>query len=52
MSGIFKKFRKDDIQITPFEAHKDYLIYVSNFTGSYYERGYEQSEIIDYTITA
>ncbi len=52
MSGIFKKFRKDDIQITPFEAHKDYLIYVSNYTGSYYERGYEQSEIADYTITA
>ena len=42
MSGIFKKFRKGDIQITPYEAHKEYLVYVNNYTGSYAEVNYEQ----------
>ena len=37
MSGIFKKFRKDDIQFTPFEAHKEYKFTITNYTGSYYE---------------
>ena len=48
MSGIFKKFRKDDIEITPFEAHKEYLVYVVNYTGSYYEKNYEQSVLTDH----
>ena len=52
MSGVFKKFRKGDIEITPFQANKEYLIYVSNYTGSYYEKGYEQSVIKDFTPTA
>ena len=38
MSGIFKKFRKDDIEITPFEAHKEYYIHIENSTGSYFEK--------------
>jgi hypothetical protein len=52
MSGVFKKFRKGDIEITPFQANKEYLIYVTNYTGSYYEKGYEQSVIKDFTPTA
>ena len=47
MSGIFKKFRKDDIEITPFEAHKEYYIHIENSTGSYFEKNYEQHRIID-----
>ena len=49
MSGIFKKFRKDDIEITPFEAHKEYYIHIENSTGSYFEKNYEQHRIIDAT---
>ena len=51
MSGIFKKFRKDEIQITPFEANKEYTVFLSNYTGSYYEKGYEQFEVFDPWIT-
>jgi len=52
MSGVFKKFRKGDIEITPFQANKYYYVNVSNYTGSYYEKGYEQSVITDFTPTA
>ena len=52
MSGTFKKFRSEDITITPFDAHKDYLVYISNFTGSYYEPGYEQSRIFNHPLTS
>ena len=52
MSGIFKKFKRDDIQLTPYEAHKTYLIYFNDKTGSYYERNYEQSVIKDHTYTS
>tara|TARA_R110000744_G_scaffold142982_4_gene254802 strand:+ start:421 stop:2271 length:1851 start_codon:yes stop_codon:yes gene_type:complete len=52
MSGIFKKFKRDDIQLTPYEAHKTYLIYFDDKTGSYYERNYEQSVIKDHTYTS
>lgn len=52
MSGVFKKFRKGDIEITPFQANKEYLVHVSNYTGSYFEKGYEQSVIKDFTQTA
>jgi len=52
MSGTYKKFRSEDISITPFDAHKDYLLYIDNFTGSYYEPYYEQSRIFDHQITS
>ena len=52
MSGIFKKFRKDDIQFTPFEAHKEYKFTITNYTGSYYEKHYEQYKIIDHWQTS
>jgi hypothetical protein len=52
MSGTYKKFRSEDISITPFDAHKDYLVYIDNFTGSYYEPYYEQSRIFDHQITS
>jgi hypothetical protein len=52
MSGIFKKFRKDDIQITPFEAHKTYEFTISNYTGSYFEKNYEQYQVFNHTVTA
>ena len=52
MSGIFKRFRMDDIQHTPFEAHKDYIVYVNNYTGSYYEKGYEQIKVYDHWVTS
>lgn len=42
MPGIFKRLRKDDITITPYEANKYYLVYVSNYTGSYEEPNYQQ----------
>ena len=38
MSGIFRKFRKDEIQITPFEANKEYTVRLTNYTGSYFEK--------------
>jgi hypothetical protein len=52
MSGIFKKFRKDDIQITPFEAHKTYEFTISNHTGSYFERNYDQYKVFDHWVTS
>jgi len=52
MSGIFKKFRKDDIQITPFEAHKEYEFTISNYTGSYFEKNYQQFQIFDHWKTS
>ena len=52
MSGTYKKFRSEDITITPFDAHKDYLVYVSNFTGSYFEPYYEQSRIFNHPLTS
>ena len=52
MSGIFKKFKSDDIQVTPYEANKSYLIYFNDKTGSYYEKNYEQSVIKDHTYTS
>ena len=51
MSGIFRKFRKDEIQITPFEANKEYTVRLTNYTGSYFEKGYEQFRVFDPWIT-
>ena len=42
MPGIFKRLRRDDVSITPYEAHKYYLVYVSDYTGSYVEPNYAQ----------
>ena len=39
--GIFKTFRGDEIQLTPYNAHKDYIVYIENYTGSYYEDYYD-----------
>lgn len=52
MSGIFKKFKRDDIQLTPYEAHKTYLIYFDDKVGTYYEPNYEQTVVIDTTYTS
>mgnify|MGYP000563039432 CR=1 FL=1 len=50
--ATFKKFRKDEIQITPYEAHKEYLVYVSDYTGSYHEPYYAQSRIYNHPLTS
>ena len=50
MSGIFKTFRGDEIQLTPYNAHKDYIVYIEDFTGSYYEPYYEQSRIFNHPL--
>ena len=52
MAGIFKVFRGDEISLTPYEAHKDYLVYISDYTGSYYEPYYEVSKIFNNPITS
>ena len=52
MSGIFKKFRQGDIEITPYEAHKSYYIEFINCTGSYFEENYQQSVIKNHIITS
>ena len=52
MGTTFKKFRGDEIQITPYDAHKEYLVYIEDYTGSYYEPYYEQSRILDHTLTS
>ena len=52
MSTIFKKFRKGDIAISPYTANKDYLVYISDYTGSYFESNYEQFRVFDHPITS
>jgi hypothetical protein len=52
MAGIFKTFRGDEIQLTPYNAHKDYIVYIENYTGSYYEPYYEQSVTFNNPITS
>jgi hypothetical protein len=52
MAGIFKAFRGDEISLTPYDAHKDYLVYIENYTGSYYEPYYEQSRIFNHPLTS
>ena len=52
MSGIFKKFRPADITVTPYTAHKEYLVYMSSHTGSYHEHTYEQFRVRDHVITS
>ena len=52
MATTFKTFRGDEIQITPYDAHKEYLVYIEDFTGSYYEPYYEQSRIFNHPLTS
>jgi len=52
MSGIFKAFRGDEIQLTPYNAHKDYIVYIEDYTGSYYEPYYEQVRTLNHPLTS
>ena len=52
MGTTFKNFRGDEIQITPYDAHKEYIVYIEDYEGRYYEPYYEQSRIFNHPLTS